>query len=421
LNVVEDHVRRDISAHAGSAHGASLWRPPDARAAGAPAAPPRPVRRHGLSFCILSGGGRWEKLRRLVASIRRQGLPAFEIIICGAANPGDGCRYVAAVDEVRSGAVSAVRNRAAEHARFDHIVFCDDDIELQPGWYAGLRPFLGEYDALTTRILNPDGTRHWDWPRCRGHHAQHLLSYDEIDRDLYLTGGHLIVRTDVWSRHRWNEDLKFSQAEDVDFTRRIIEAGHRVGICPDSSVVHADDRYTQVGCHVLMRTQRGKARLTSGELGSLPRAALLEIAAEAWKNDRHADAADCLRACRARHPHGLIANALLDDLYHLYGGRIEGNDDWRMESCGFRDDDERLDRVPATRKRTENDGMQDRSTGEHGTLPDRLEARNRLVAITDDETALLPPVHHRWTNGGHREAQRGEEFDQPRRRRPDRR
>jgi len=50
-----------------------------------------------------------------------------------------------------------------------------------------------------------------------------------------------------------------------------------------------------------------------------------------------ADAADCIRACRARDPDSVIANELLDRLHRFHGGNIEGIDDWLMppiRGCG---------------------------------------------------------------------------------------
>jgi len=323
----DDHLRREIANFARSKHGAALWYPPAPNRA---AAGEERTRDEGLSFCILSGGTRPERLRRLVASIRRQRIPAFEIIVCGEAEQDSSYRYVEAIDEVSSGAIGAARNRAAEHAGFDHVVFCDDDIELDRDWYEGLRPYMGSWDAFATRILNPDGTRHWDWSIWQGHGRQRLLGYAEIDRDLYLTGGLMIVRTDVWSRHRWRTDLGFNQAEDVEFSQRLIAAGHRLGICTESTAVHHDDRHTQVGRGVFLRSERGISRRRDGTLQSSPKAQLLEIAAREWEHGDVANAADCIRACRARDPGSVIANELLDRLHRFHGGNVDGNDDWLM-------------------------------------------------------------------------------------------
>jgi hypothetical protein len=280
-------------------------------------------------------------------------MPAFEVIVCGDAEEDGAYRLVKAIDEVSDGALSRLRNRAAEHARFDHVVFCDDDMELGRDWYGGLRPCLGSYDAFTTRILNPDGTRHWDWAFWRGHGSQQLLRYGEIDRDLYLTGGLMVVRTAVWSRHRWDEDLGYRQQGDVEFSQRLIASGLRLGICTRSTAVHHDDRHTQVGRWVLVRSDRGVARLLDGSLSTMPKAQLLETAAREWSDGRVAEAADCLRAARARDPGSVLANRLLDLLWRLNGGDIEGNGDWRLPPATGagppRSDDPAIGRGPAPR------------------------------------------------------------------------
>jgi len=57
---------------------------------------------------------------------------------------------------------------------------------------------------------------------------------------------------------------------------------------------------------------------------------LLEIAAREWEHGDVANAADCIRACRARDPGSVIANELLDRLHRFHGGNVDGNDDWLM-------------------------------------------------------------------------------------------
>jgi hypothetical protein len=327
----EEQLRFDIAEYAGKGKMAALWVPP-AKARATDTAVRRTSHRkgRGLSFCVISGGKRPEKLQRLLSSIHDQQIPAFEVIVCGNARPDSSYRYIPAIDEASTGRLAVIRNRAAESARFDFVVFCDDDIVLCRDWYRGLRPYLEHFDLLTTRILNPDGTRHWDWARCEAPEKQNLLRYGEVDRDIYLTGGLIAVRADVWARHGWDENLFYRQAGDVEFSQRIIAAGHRVGICIESAALHDDLRHTQVGRVVYPRSDRGILRRLQRTLETTPTSSLLDTAAAALLDGEFADAADCLRACRFREPKNRAAIESLQRLYDVHGGRIEGNDDWQI-------------------------------------------------------------------------------------------
>jgi LmbE family N-acetylglucosaminyl deacetylase len=333
----EQQLRRAVAEYADDRGMAALWEPP-AKAGATNTSDRRSSRsgEPGLSFCVVSGGKRPGKLQRLLSSIRDQQMSSFEVIVCGDAARDPSYRYIPAIDEARSGRLGVIRNRAAYSARHEFIVFCDDDIVLGSDWYTGLRPYLEDYDLLTTKILNPDGTRHWDWARCEIPEKQNLLRYGEVDRDLYLTGGLMIVRTEVWADHPWDERRYYRQAGDVDISQRIMAAGYRAGICTDSAVLHDDLRHTQVGRVVYPRSGRGILRLLQRTLETTPISSLLDIAADAILDGEFADAADCLRACRLRDPSHSETAEKLARLYEQHGGRIAGNDDWRITAIQAR-------------------------------------------------------------------------------------
>jgi GT2 family glycosyltransferase len=68
-----------------------------------------------------------------------------------------------------------------------------------------------------------------------------------------LTGGLTIMKRWVWDKVKWDDSLGFYQMEDVDFTRRLQDAGVRIAFNPYSTVTHDDRRYTQSGKFVLRR------------------------------------------------------------------------------------------------------------------------------------------------------------------------
>jgi GT2 family glycosyltransferase len=209
----------------------------------------------GLSFCVISNGERPENLERLLASIHTQGIRSYEVIVAGLAGPDNLCRYIPEEQAAAEGKVSFLRNRAAAAARFTRLVFCDDDTLFGKNWYRCLVPDLGRADLITTRIINPDGTRFWDWASFGGPGGHQLLEYDDTSPYLYLTGGMLVVKTDVWRRTLWNEHLRHGDAEDVDFSFRAVNNGSRLHLCRNAYVIHDDWKYTQVGRQVIVRSE----------------------------------------------------------------------------------------------------------------------------------------------------------------------
>jgi glycosyltransferase involved in cell wall biosynthesis len=201
----------------------------------------------GYSFCIITHGQRPAKLERLIASIHAQRLPAYEIIVCGLLPAGwtpAGYTFVCCEAGARGGRLGLLRNTAARLAAFDTLVILDDDLYLHDDFGAGLANYGPDFDLLSCRILNPDGTRFWDWKAHHGH--DWLLDYGETSPHVSLTGGFVVMRRAAFERVQWDEARGFYQAEDVDFSERARAVGLRIAFNPYSTVTH-DGPYTQRG------------------------------------------------------------------------------------------------------------------------------------------------------------------------------
>ncbi len=202
----------------------------------------------GYSFCIITGGGRRAKLERQIASIQALGLPRFEILVGGnVTDAPNGVRKFDLADLARSGRLGRMRNHLARHARYDHVVVSDDDLVFGPGFAGGLGRFGEDYEAMGVRIVNPDGSRFWDWATTGGPKGSVLLDYWETDPKVYLTGGFCVLKTHVLDHVSWDEARGFYEQEDVDFSARLKAAGVEIRFNPFCMVIHDDDRYTRVG------------------------------------------------------------------------------------------------------------------------------------------------------------------------------
>jgi hypothetical protein len=221
--------------------------------------PGAPSRQPGYSFCIITNGRRPEKLAREIESIRALGIPDFEILVGGDPPPGlasAGVRTLRLVDAAANGRLGEMRNALCRAARYDHLVVADDDMLFHPDYYEGLKAFGEDYDVLCVRLLNPDGTRYWDWATHGGPTGHHLLAYDETDPHVYVTGGLCVLKAPVFDRVQWDEQRGFYQHEDVDFSERLKQAGFRIRFCKASTVTHNDPSLTQMGELIIKYQER---------------------------------------------------------------------------------------------------------------------------------------------------------------------
>lgn len=204
----------------------------------------------GISFCIITDGRRPEKLRNEIESILSLRIPEFEILVGG--NPPSGFHHPAVRikemgDHARHGRLGALRNGLCRSARHRLLVVADDDLLFRPDFYKGIESYQGEYDVMCVRLLNPDGSRYWDWAATGEEIGNYLLDYDALDRRQYVTGGLCIMKASVVKKVRWDEKLPVGQGEDWEFSRRLHAAGVRIVFNANSTVIHDDARNSQVG------------------------------------------------------------------------------------------------------------------------------------------------------------------------------
>jgi phenylacetate-coenzyme A ligase PaaK-like adenylate-forming protein/spore maturation protein CgeB len=306
-----------------------------ARLSGEHAEEPRPARkttrRDGMSFCVITGGTRPEKLRLTIEGIHRQNIPDSEIIVVGNHHEEEDILYIPAVEAARQGRLGEMRNLAVERAQFNRIVILDDDILLGAGWYDAMKARGEDWDILTSRILLPDGTRYWDYATVGGPRGHRLLRHDESADDfVYMSGGTAWVMKDhVAESVRWEAHLGFYEDEDVRFSRRCVEQGFHIEHNPNAVAYHYDPSYTRVGRSILRRSE-GLDNLWLVERPELMDAeALFGLIKEKAMASAAADLADCLRAGMQLYPNDDRFPKVWAPLDNQFNGDA-GGDHWSL-------------------------------------------------------------------------------------------
>lgn len=207
-----------------------------------------------ISFGIITNGRRPAKLLSEVASIFALGVPELEVLVAGDVDPEleaelarRGVRFVPERRAASEGKLGRMRNALVEQARHPIMVIADDDMLFHADFHQALAEHGPDFDALAVRIQNPDGGRFWDYATKGGPRGHRLLDYGVADQHTYVTGGLIVARREVLAAVRWDDTRGFYEDEDVDMSRRLREAGYRIGFCPAATVTHDDWRYYQRG------------------------------------------------------------------------------------------------------------------------------------------------------------------------------
>jgi len=210
-----------------------------------------------VSFCFITNGAKPEKLRLALESVRALNIPKYEIILSGRPPiefAAKDVKFVELPDAADNGQLGAMRNAACRIATGDLFVVSDDDMLFQADFYQGLCAFGPDFDVAGCRVLNTDGSRFWDYAVVNSPTGHHLIPYSQKSDFVYITGGLAIVRPHLFAAVQWDSERGFYRDEDVDFTKRVRDAGFRIGFNQQSSVIHNDDLYFRLDNRVELRS-----------------------------------------------------------------------------------------------------------------------------------------------------------------------
>ena len=164
------------------------------------------------------------------------------------------------------------QNRAIPLAKGAILAFLDDDVEVTPRWFQSLVNFFASFphDVMQGSIVMRDEDR--KNPQLR----KALERYRTIDFIDYgwpagtdirtLTGGNIAVRREVFQRVGMFDDRlgpgQAGYSEDVEFAKRLLKAGLRIGYEPGVSVYNEMDpsRLTEESFRI-RHERHGRSRL----------------------------------------------------------------------------------------------------------------------------------------------------------------
>jgi glycosyltransferase involved in cell wall biosynthesis len=213
----------------------------------------------GISFCISTNSKKQNKTKIEINSIRKTmktvKIP-YEIILAGDVTSFEDDKELILIhtpDDAHNGLLAKLRNNAGENAKYDVIVFADDDLIFSKKWASRLIEFSQNngWNILGHRVLLPDGGRYWDRATINPHQ---LIDYDNKfpEGTLYQSGCFWIIRKKVYDEEKWDSTIEFYAErngklnEDVEYSVRLQQKGYTISFDKENLVWHNDDNYIEL-------------------------------------------------------------------------------------------------------------------------------------------------------------------------------
>ena len=237
---------------------------------------------------IIPTVGRCESLERLLLGISEhfaQSGIEHEVLVVNNARPGElsesvtgivakfqiaGRAPVRVINEARPGKCVAL-NLGIGEARGQILAFFDDDVQVIAEWLTVTAEFFRakSFDAMQGPILIPPEVRgNEEFLRAQNRYRTiHFVQYPPTTREIKtLTGANMAIRREVFERiGLFDERLGPGQAgmsEDVEFARRLLASGGKIGYEPNAGVYHEVDWSRLTEEYFRQRhEQQGRSRL----------------------------------------------------------------------------------------------------------------------------------------------------------------
>ncbi|MCM8775863.1 MAG: tetratricopeptide repeat protein [Candidatus Omnitrophica bacterium] len=195
-----------------------------------------------MSFCIIGTGQSPKVLARCLASIHRQDVPEYEILI--SRDNGSGSHAIYSLypkEEDKSGShpTANLRDELCKRASKEYLVLMDPNMELAKDWYRNLRK--AEYfDVIGTCLEDSHHRRIFDWTYF---YPARRLSPVPLHDDEWIPGAFIhekliVLRRKVWEFVKFEKNGTSKDFAAADFCRRATNAGFRIGFHSDASATY---------------------------------------------------------------------------------------------------------------------------------------------------------------------------------------
>ena len=223
-----------------------------------------------ISFCIVNTDGRELLLRCLDAVAREQATldVASEVLVLDNAS-ADGSAAAARRHPATTTLVALERRRGKgendsellQRARGRLCLLLNEDSELLPGATRALREALDAHPqagAAGARLVRPDGSQQpsaWRFPTPLTalvgalflHRRYTVLSRGEEVREVdWAQSAALLVRRDAAEQIGWFDPVFFVYSDEVDFCKRLRDAGWHTLYVPQATAIHHEQLSTGV-------------------------------------------------------------------------------------------------------------------------------------------------------------------------------
>lgn len=192
------------------------------------------------SFGIVTNGDRDDWIELIIESIKKQGIPQYEIIFCGKYKnrPEKNIIYIPFNERADRGWITKKKNLIVEKAKYENLCIIHDRLVLNSNWYRGMKKYGNAFELLGCIQRQKNGEQAGDWLTWGGPLYSFYkiagLEYTNWDFNTYLSGQLVIIKKSIYKKVLWDETtfwIPKTQRDlvaDGDFSFRARDIGNLI-------------------------------------------------------------------------------------------------------------------------------------------------------------------------------------------------
>lgn len=194
------------------------------------------------TFGIITNGVRLDLIEQIIASIKAQRIPHYEIILCGNYHEREesNIHYIPFNQRDDLGWISRKKNLIVLAAQYENLCIIHDRIAFDKEWYEGMKKWGNTFEHLTC-LQYFEGKRTNDWllhEKIEGIEYTFCSQLDPRDWDQNACqGGQMhIVKKKYALECPWDESYMWGRPEDVKLTSDLYDSGRIIRCSPHSTM-----------------------------------------------------------------------------------------------------------------------------------------------------------------------------------------
>lgn len=202
------------------------------------------------TFGIVTNGRRKELIETAIKSIRNLRIPHYEIIICGTyyGEIVKDIRYIPFTERDDKGWITKKKNIICENAKYENIVVIHDRIFFDKDWFDSMKKWGIYFEVLSCPVIlfskNEIVISNWETlsenfkfeDEYKLFRSNGTLDLSDWDKNVIVSGAFIILKKYIWMCEKWNENLFWGEAEDIEFSFRQHKRGIMIRLNPYSKV-----------------------------------------------------------------------------------------------------------------------------------------------------------------------------------------